>query len=145
MLTVVVANLYKWTEQAAVILMPRKIYIIMSNSVNSILLRPFIGTVLAIDSVLLERKQFMSWLQSGHYVFSFFLLLAVMVSAKQVRNMHQTLSLCDSIVPIISSLNLLLCDFGMPERLQLFYKQEARGREDPLHLERVLVCSDFDN
>ena len=117
----------------------------MSTSVNCILLRPVIGIVLAIDSVLFKMKQFMSWLQSGHYAFSFSPLLAVMVSAKQVRNVHQTLSLCDSIVPIISSLSLLLCDFGMPERLQLFYKQEAGGRIDPLHLERVPLCSNFDN
>lgn len=117
----------------------------MNNSVNSILLRPVIGTVLAIDLVLLKMKQFVSWLQSGHYAFSFSPLLAVIVSAKQVRNVHQTLVLCDFIVPIISSLSLLLCNFGMPERLQLFYKQEAGGRKDPLQLERVWLCSNFDN
>ena len=38
----------------------------MSNSVNPILLRPVLGIVLAVDSVLLKMEQLKSWLQSGH-------------------------------------------------------------------------------
>ena len=65
----------------------------MSNSVNPILLRPVLGIVLAIDSILLKMEQFMSWLQSDHHAVSFFPLVAVTVSVKQLRNVHQTLSL----------------------------------------------------
>ena len=65
----------------------------MSNSVNPILLRPVLGIVLAIDSVLLKMEQFMSWLQSGHHAVSFFPLVAITVSVKQLRSVHQTLSL----------------------------------------------------
>ena len=39
----------------------------MNNNVNPILLRPFLEIVLAVDSVLLKLRQFMSWLQSGHH------------------------------------------------------------------------------
>ena len=65
----------------------------MSNNVNPILLRPVLGIVLAIDSVLLKMEQLMSWLQSGPHAVSFFPLGAVTVSVKQLRNVHQTLSL----------------------------------------------------
>ena len=44
----------------------------MSNNVNPILLRPVLGIVLAIDSVLLRLEQLMSWLQSGHRAVSVF-------------------------------------------------------------------------
>ena len=44
-------------EQATIILMPTKIYIIMSYNVNPILLRPVLGIRLAIDSVLLNVEQ----------------------------------------------------------------------------------------
>ena len=49
----------------------------MSNSVNPILLRPALRTVLATDPVLLKMEQFLSWLQSGHRAVSFFPLVAV--------------------------------------------------------------------
>ena len=65
LLTVSVSRLHIWAEQATIILMPTKIQI-MSNSVNPILLRPVLGIVLAIDSVVLKMEQLMSWLQSGH-------------------------------------------------------------------------------
>ena len=52
------------------------IQIIMSSSVNLILLKPNLGTVLAISSVLLKMEQFMSWLQSGHHAVNFFPLMA---------------------------------------------------------------------
>ena len=68
-----------------------KIQIIMSNSVNPILWRPVLGIVLAIDSVLLKMEQLMSWLQSALHAVSFFPLVAVIISVKQLRNMHQTL------------------------------------------------------
>ena len=62
---------------------------IMSISVNPILLRPVLGTVLAINSVLLKMEQLMSWLP--HHAVSFFPLVAVTVSVKQLKNVHQTL------------------------------------------------------
>ena len=60
LLTVVVAHLHIQAGQATVILMPTKTQIIISNSVNSILSRPVLGTVLAIDSVLLQKEELMS-------------------------------------------------------------------------------------
>ena len=65
----------------------------MSNSVNPILLRPVLGIVLAIGSVLLKMEQLVSWLQSGHQALGFFPLVAVTVPVKQLGNMYQTLSL----------------------------------------------------
>ena len=72
----------------------------MSNNVNPILLRPALGIVLAIGSVLLKLEQLMSWLQSGHHavISSFFFfffcpLVAVTVSVKRLRNVCQTLRL----------------------------------------------------
>ena len=56
--------------------MPTKVQIIMSNSVNPILLRVVLRIVLAINSVLLKMEQLMSWLQSDHDAVSFFLLVA---------------------------------------------------------------------
>ena len=43
----------------------------MSKSVNPILLRPVLGLVLAIYSVLLKMEQLIAWLQSGHHAVSF--------------------------------------------------------------------------
>ena len=43
----------------------------MGNSVNPILLRPVLGTVLARDSVLPKIEQLMSQLPSGHRLVSF--------------------------------------------------------------------------
>ena len=91
LLTILVARLRTWAEQATINLMPTNIQIIMKNSVNPILLSPVLGTVLAIDSVLLKVEQLMSWLESGHHAVSFFPLVAVTVSVKQLRNVHQTL------------------------------------------------------
>ena len=65
----------------------------MSNSVNLILLRPFLGIVLAIDIVLLNMEQLMSWLKFGHHGVSFFPLVAFIVFVKQPRNIYQTLRL----------------------------------------------------
>ena len=56
-----------------------------------ILLRQILGIVQAIDLVLLNMEQLMSWLQSGHHEVRFFPLVAVTVSAAQLRNVHQTL------------------------------------------------------
>ena len=72
-------------------MLPTKIQIIMSNSVNPFILRPVLGIMLAIDLVLLKMEQLMSWLQSGHHAVSFFPLVAVIMSIKQLRNVHQTL------------------------------------------------------
>ena len=63
----------------------------MSSSVNPILLRPVLGIVLATDSALLKKEQLMSWLQAGHHAVSFSPLVAVIVSVKRLRNVHQTL------------------------------------------------------
>lgn len=65
----------------------------MSNNVNLILLRPVLGTVLAIDSVLLKMEQLMPWIQSGYHAVSFFSMVAVIGSVKQLRNVCQTRSL----------------------------------------------------
>lgn len=51
------------------------------NNVNPILLRPIFGIVLAIDSVLLNMEQVI------------LCPLAEVISVKQIRNVHQTLSL----------------------------------------------------
>ena len=93
LLTVLVAHLHMRAEQATIILMPTKIQIIMGSSVNPILLRPVLGTVLAIDSELLKMEQLMSWSwsQSGHPAVRFSPLVAVRVSVKQLRSVHQTL------------------------------------------------------
>ena len=64
-LTVLVAYLYRQAEQATITLMPRMIQIVTGSDVNPILLRPVLGIVLNIDSVLLEMEQLMSWTQSG--------------------------------------------------------------------------------
>ena len=66
LLTVIVVRLHIWAEQATIILMSPKVEIIISNSVNPILLRPVLGIVLAIDSVLLK-------MESGHRAVSFLL------------------------------------------------------------------------
>ena len=58
LLTVVVAHFHTGAEQATIILMPTKIQIIFSSSVNPILLRSVLGTVLAIDSVMLKMEWF---------------------------------------------------------------------------------------
>ena len=63
------------------------------GKLNPILLRPVLGIVLPRDSVLLKMEQLMSWLQSGHHAVSFFPVVAVTVSIKQLRSVHQTLSL----------------------------------------------------
>ena len=65
LLIVLVAYLYRQAEQATITLMPRMIQIVTSNDVNPILLRPVLGIVLNIDSVLLKMEQLMSWIQSG--------------------------------------------------------------------------------
>ena len=65
----------------------------MSKSVNPIPLRPVLGIVLAIYSVLLKMEQLMAWLQSGHHAVSFWFtrlrfwcLIRVIVSVKKLRN-----------------------------------------------------------
>ena len=64
---------------------------IMSNRVNPILLGPGLRTVLAIDTVFLELEQFMLQIQSGHHhVLSSFPLVLLIISVKQLRNLHQT-------------------------------------------------------
>ena len=112
LLTVVVAHLHLQAGQATVILMPTKTQIIISNSVNSILSRPVLGTVLAIDSVPLKTEELMAWL---HHTVSVSPLVAIIVNVKQLRNVHQTLLLIRMIrtlVLIINCLSLLLSDSG---------------------------------
>ena len=64
--------------------MRRKIQIIMSSSVNPILLGRVLGTVLTRDSVLPKIEQFMSRLPSGHRAVSFFPVMTVTESGKQL-------------------------------------------------------------
>ena len=99
MLTVVVAHLHLQAGQATVILMPTKTQIIISNSVNSILSRPVLGTVLAIDSVPLKTEELMAWL---HHTVSVSPLVAIIVNVKQLRNVHQTLLLIRMIRTLLS-------------------------------------------
>ena len=82
MLTVLVACLHTWAEQTAIILMPTKMRVTMSNSVSPIPLRPVLGTVLTMDSVLLEMVQLMSRPQSGHHAVRFFPLVVVSLFVK---------------------------------------------------------------
>ena len=107
----------------------------MSNSVNPILLRPVLGIVLPIDSVLLKMEQLMSWLQSGHHAVSFFPSGSNYSICKTTQECaSDTERLCDAIVLIINYLSLLFCDSGRLGKLQLFYKQEAGDMEGPLYL-----------
>ena len=53
--------------------------------------RPVPGIVQAVDSVLLKMETLMSWLQSGHHAVSFLPLVVAVVSAKQLRDVPQTL------------------------------------------------------
>ena len=71
--------------------MPTKIQITKSSSVNSLILRPVFGIVLGTDSVTLKMEQLTSRLQSVHHAVSFFPQVVVTVSAKQLKNVHQTL------------------------------------------------------
>ena len=73
------ACLHIQAEQVMIFLMPTKIQVILSNNVNSILLRLVLGIVLAIDSVLLKMEQLMSCP-----------LEEVTISVKQLRNVQQT-------------------------------------------------------
>lgn len=72
LLVVVVAHLRIRAEQAVIILMPMRIQMIMSSSVNRVFLRSGLGTVLAIESVRLRVEPLVSWLQSGQHAGSFF-------------------------------------------------------------------------
>lgn len=65
----------------------------MSININLILFKSVLGIVLAIDSGYYTLiLQLISWLQSGHHEVSFFSpLVAVTVSVKPLRDMHQTL------------------------------------------------------
>ena len=51
----------------------------------------------------------MSWLQSGHHAVSIFPLVAVTVFIKQLRNVHQTLSLWHACCSVAQSCPTL-CD-----------------------------------
>jgi len=89
--TILVAWLCIWPEQTTIISMPTKIQSIKSSSVNSLILRPVLRTVLGMDSVMLRMEQLTPWLQSVHHAVSFCPQVVVSVSAKQLKNVHQTL------------------------------------------------------
>ena len=89
--TILVAWLCIWPEQTTIISMPTKIQIIKSSSVNSLILRPVLRIVLGMDLVMLRMEQLTPWLQSVHHAVSFFPQVIVSVSAKQLKNVHQTL------------------------------------------------------
>ena len=59
-------------QQGTLTLMPTEIYIVMSRSVSPIVLRPVLGIVLTLDSVLPNLEQLMSWLQPGLTLLAFF-------------------------------------------------------------------------
>ena len=99
LLTVLVTHLHVWAIQITIILMPTKIQIIMSNNVNPILLRPVLGIMLIIDSILLKVEQLMSQLQSGHHAISFSPLMAVRVSVKQLKSVYQILQNSMTLLP----------------------------------------------
>ena len=65
----------------------------MSNNVNPIVLRPVLGIVLAIDSVLLKMEQLCHGYSLVIMQLAFFLWRQLQLSIKQLRNVHQTLSL----------------------------------------------------
>lgn len=67
--------------------------IVMSNGINLILSKAVLEIVLTVDLVLLKMGQFVSWLQSDHYTVRLFPLVAVLVSVKQLSDVHQKLSL----------------------------------------------------
>ena len=92
LLTILVAHLHIWASKLQLVFLTER-QIIVSSSVNPILLRLVLRIGLAIDSILLKMEQLMWWLQSGHHAVSFFPLVAVTVSVKQLRKVHRTLSL----------------------------------------------------
>jgi len=73
--------------------MPTKIQIVMSSSVNPILLRPVLGILLTINSFVLKMEQLISQLQSGHHALGVSPLVAVIIPVKQLRNVYWTLNL----------------------------------------------------
>ena len=56
LVTILVACLHIQAEQATIILIPTEIQMIMSSSVNPILLRPVLAITLPIGSVLLKME-----------------------------------------------------------------------------------------
>ena len=71
--------------------MPTKIQIVMSSSVNLILLRPVLGMLLTIDSFVLKMEQLISQLQSGHHAVGVSPLVAVIIPVRQLRNVYYRL------------------------------------------------------
>lgn len=63
-----------------------------------------------VDLLLFKMGQFVPWLQSGHRTVRLFLLVAVLVSVKQLRNVHQILE--DS-VTLLSSIGLGYFSFSI--------------------------------
>ena len=113
--------------------------IIVSNNVNPIFLRPVLGIVPAIDSVLLWK-----W---GHLCHSYSLVLKLFHSGGSCR-VGETTQECasdtESVTLIINCFSLLFCDLGRPGRVQFFYKQEAEDMEKPWNLgigEAAEFCS----
>lgn len=68
--------------------MPTKIQIVMSSSVDPILLRAVFGMLLTIDSFVLKMEQLISQLQSVHHAGGVSLLVAVIIPVKQLRNVY---------------------------------------------------------
>lgn len=93
---------------------------IISSNLNPILLKPVLGIVLAIYLILLKMDQFMPWLQAGRHAVSFFPMVAVIASVKQLRTVRQTLKDLVTVVLVTNYSSLLFCDSGRPEKLQLF-------------------------
>ena len=67
----------------------------MTNNMNSTLLRPVLGIVLAMDAMLLKMKQLMSFMAAiwSSMQLALLSLGAVIEPVRQLRNVYQTLSL----------------------------------------------------
>ena len=89
--TILVFWLCIWPEQITIISMPTKVQIPKSSSINSLILRPVLRIVLGMDLLMLKMEQLTSWLQSVHHAVSFFPQVVITVSAKQPKNVRQTL------------------------------------------------------
>lgn len=112
----------------------------MSININLILFKSVLGIVLAIDSGYYTLiLQLISWLQSGHHEVSFFSpLVAVTVSVKPLRDMHQTLlSLFfrekqDSVTWLSWSLTVWACFFFF--FFSSINRRQGRNTEGPLYM-----------
>ena len=67
------------------------INLLLQSQLTPVSLRPAPGAVQTTSAAPLKTEALLSRLQSGHHAVSFFPLVAVLASARQLRNVHQTL------------------------------------------------------